>query len=71
MRSRSACTPKGHREGKIFEQEYKQGKPLYDVRQIGATTDRGTITFCPIQNSRRTGEYKFRYLAHRLREPSY
>ncbi|MCY7330030.1 MAG: DNA topoisomerase IV subunit B, partial [Saprospiraceae bacterium] len=31
-----------HREGKIFEQEYKQGKPQYDVREIGTTNDRGT-----------------------------
>jgi DNA gyrase subunit B len=32
-----------HRDGKKFEQEYKQGKPQYDVREIGDTDDRGTI----------------------------
>ena len=61
-----------HREGKIFEQEYKQGKPLYDVRQIGATSDRGTIiTFLPDPEIFETSEYKFDILAHRLRELSY
>ncbi len=61
-----------HREGKIFEQEYKQGKPLYDVRQIGDTTDRGTIvTFLPDPEIFETAEYKFDILAHRLRELSY
>src|SRR5690606_35087005 len=24
-----------HREGKIFQQEYEKGKPLYDVKEIG------------------------------------
>ncbi len=61
-----------HREGKIFEQEYKQGKPLYDVRSIGDTTDRGTIiTFLPDPEIFETDEYKFDILAHRLRELSF
>jgi DNA gyrase subunit B len=58
-----------HREGKIFEQEYKQGKPLYDVREIGKTEERGTIvTFQPDMEIFETDEYKFDVLAHRLRE---
>ena len=61
-----------HREGKIFEQEYKQGKPQFDVRMIGDTTDRGTIvTFLPDPEIFETNEYKFDVLAHRLRELSY
>ncbi len=61
-----------HREGKVFEQEYKQGKPQYDVRMIGDTTDRGTIvTFLPDPEIFETAEYKFDVLAHRLRELSY
>ncbi len=61
-----------HREGKIFEQEYSQGKPQYDVRMIGDTTDRGTIiTFLPDPEIFETAEYKFDVLAHRLRELSY
>ena len=36
------------REGKIFEQEYSIGKPLYPVREIGTTDDTGTlVTFKP------------------------
>jgi DNA gyrase subunit B len=58
-----------HREGKIFEQEYKQGKPLYDVRAIGETNYRGTIvTFLPDPEIFETDEYKYDTLAHRLRE---
>jgi DNA gyrase subunit B len=61
-----------HREGKIFEQEYKQGKPLYDVREIGTTDERGTIvTFLPDPEIFETDEYKFDVLAHRLRELSF
>jgi DNA gyrase subunit B len=61
-----------YREGKIFEQEYRQGKPLYDVREIGKTGDRGTIiTFLPDPEIFETDEYKFDVLAHRLRELSF
>ncbi len=60
------------REGKVFEQEYSQGKPKYDVREIGTTKDRGTtITFLPDPEIFETAEYKFDILAHRLRELSY
>lgn len=61
-----------HRDGKRFEQEYKQGKPLYDVRMIGDTDYRGTlITFLPDPEIFETDEYKFDVLAHRLRELAY
>lgn len=61
-----------HRDGKRFEQEYKQGKPLYDVRMIGDTDYRGTIiSFLPDPEIFETDEYKFDVLAHRLRELSY
>lgn len=61
-----------HREGKVFEQEYKQGKPQYDVRMIGDTDYRGTIvTFLPDSTIFETAEYKFEILAHRLRELAY
>ncbi len=61
-----------HREGKIFEQEYKQGKPQYDVREIGTTNDRGTlINFLPDPEIFETDHYKFDVLAHRLRELSF
>ncbi len=61
-----------HREGKIFEQEYSQGKPKYDAREIGDTDKRGTIvTFLPDPEIFETAEYKFDTLAHRLRELSF
>ncbi|MBL7797408.1 MAG: DNA topoisomerase (ATP-hydrolyzing) subunit B [Saprospiraceae bacterium] len=58
-----------HRDGKVYEQEYKQGKPQYDVREIGKTDKRGTVvTFSPDPEIFETLEYKFDVLAHRLRE---
>ncbi len=61
-----------HREGKIFEQEYSQGKPLYDVRMIGESDKTGTqVTFQPDAEIFETLEYKFDILSHRLRELAY
>jgi DNA gyrase subunit B len=58
-----------HREGKVFEQEYRQGKPLYDVRQIGDSDRHGTvITFTPDPEIFEDLVYKHETLAHRLRE---
>ncbi|MFN8406932.1 MAG: DNA topoisomerase (ATP-hydrolyzing) subunit B [Sphingobacteriaceae bacterium] len=59
-----------HREGKIFTQEYERGKPLFDVKIIGETTQTGTIvTFRPDSEIfTLTTEYKFDTLAARLRE---
>jgi DNA gyrase subunit B len=37
-----------HRDGKLFEQEYKIGAPQYDGREIGNTNKTGTyVTFLP------------------------
>lgn len=61
-----------HLNGKIFEQEYEIGKPLYPVREIGTTTDRGTIiTFKPDGSIFTTTEYKYETVANRLRELSF
>jgi DNA gyrase subunit B len=61
-----------HREGKIFEQEYKQGKPQYDVRVIGESNLRGTyVTFLPDPSIFEELVYDFDTLAKRLRELSY
>ena len=58
-----------HRDGKKYEQEYSEGKPLYDVREIGTTTDRGTIiTFKPDDTIFTSVVYKYDTLASRLRE---
>ncbi len=61
-----------HREGKIFQQEYSCGKPLYDVKEVGTTTYRGTIqTFKPDLSIFITGEYNYNTLAGRMRELAY
>lgn len=58
-----------YREGKIFEQEYSKGKPLYDVRTIGESDRTGTtITFKPDGSIFTVLEYKYETLASRLRE---
>ncbi len=57
------------REGKIFEQEYSIGKPLYDVKVIGESTDNGTeVTFKPDGTIFETTEYNYDTLAARMRE---
>src|ERR1700758_2037940 len=61
-----------HREGKIFTQEYSCGKPLFDVKEVGTTTYRGTIqTFKPDLSIFIVGEYNFSTLAGRMRELSF
>ncbi len=61
-----------HREGKKYEQEYKQGKPLYDVRKIGDTDIRGTVvTFTPDGEIFDSLVYNYSTLATRMRELSY
>ncbi len=58
-----------HREGKIFEQEYKIGIPQYDVRIIGDAADTGTRThFKPDGSIFTETEYKYETVAGRLRE---
>ena len=60
------------REGKMFEQEYSQGKPLGDVKVIGESSETGTqITFKPDPIIFEELVYKHETLAHRLRELSY
>lgn len=61
-----------HREGRIFEQEYKIGIPQYDVRVTGEATDTGTIThFKPDGSIFTETVYKYDTVAGRLRELSY
>ncbi|MCF2502989.1 DNA topoisomerase (ATP-hydrolyzing) subunit B [Dyadobacter sp. CY107] len=61
-----------HREGKIFEQEYSEGKPLYPVRTIGESEKTGTfIHFLPDATIFTVTEFKYETVATRLRELSY
>ena len=58
-----------YREGKIFVQEYKCGKPQYDVKVIGESEEKGTeVTFLPDQDIFEVKEYNYDTLAARMRE---
>jgi DNA gyrase subunit B len=61
-----------YREGKIFQQEYSCGKPLYDVKVIGETERTGTtVYFEPDTSIFTASEYKYETIAARMRELSY
>jgi len=58
-----------HRDGKIWRQEYSEGKPLTPVEVVGETDRTGTIiTFKPDDSIFVVTEYKYDVLAARLRE---
>lgn len=62
-----------HKDGKVWEQEYERGKPLYPVKSTGDTDFNGTIvTFKPDATIfQQTLEYNYDTLASRLRELAY
>lgn len=61
-----------HREGKIFEQEYKTGIPQYSVREIGSSDKTGThVHFWPDLTIFQESVYKREILETRLRELSF
>ena len=61
-----------YREGKIFQQEYKIGKPQYPVKEIGVSERRGTVVeFYPDNTIFQVSEYNFDTLQNRLRELSF
>ncbi|WP_262248977.1 DNA topoisomerase (ATP-hydrolyzing) subunit B [Parapedobacter soli] len=66
----TVLTAEIHREGKIFVQEYHQGKPQYEVKAIGDSDRTGTkITFQPDPEIFTTvTTYNYDTLASRLRE---
>lgn len=58
-----------HREGKVWEQEYSKGKPLYSARIVGDSDIHGTIiNFKPDDTIFLTTVYKYEILTARLRE---
>jgi DNA gyrase subunit B len=58
-----------YREGKVFEQEYERGKPVFDVRTIGETNKTGTaVTFTPDAGIFTTTVFDYEILSSRLRE---
>ncbi len=57
------------RDGKIYQQEYEQGKPLYPVKIIGETTKRGTRQqFWPDGTIFTTTVYQWNIIERRMRE---
>ena len=60
------------RNGKIYQQEYAYGKPLYPVKEAGTTDITGTRqTFWPDGSIFTVTEYKYSILQARLRELAY
>ncbi|NCI48967.1 DNA topoisomerase (ATP-hydrolyzing) subunit B [Sediminibacterium roseum] len=61
-----------HRDGKIFEQEYKTGIPQYQVREIGESDKTGTLVhFWPDGTIFQETVYRKEILEGRLRELAY
>ena len=57
------------RDGRIYQQEYSKGKPLYPVEVIGKTDKRGTRQqFWPDPEIFTTTTYKWDIVANRMRE---
>ncbi|GAE22226.1 DNA gyrase subunit B [Bacteroides pyogenes JCM 10003] len=60
------------RDGKIYQQEYEIGKPLYTVKEVGTTTETGTRQqFWPDTTIFTETVYDYKILASRLRELAY
>ena len=60
------------RDGKIYQQEYEKGKPLYSVKVVGDTTLRGTRQqFWPDGSIFTTTIYKWDIISRRMRELAY
>ncbi|MBR4573064.1 MAG: DNA topoisomerase (ATP-hydrolyzing) subunit B [Prevotella sp.] len=57
------------RDGKIYQQEYEKGKPLYPVKVVGETEKRGTRQqFWPDGSIFTDTVYKYDIIARRMRE---
>ncbi len=61
-----------YRDGKIYQQEYKIGSPLYPVKEVGETDKRGTeVTFLPDKTIFSVTTYEYEVLCKRMRELSF
>ena len=68
----SHMTTNVFRNGKIYQQEYECGKPLYPVKEVGSTDITGTRqTFWPDGSIFTVTEYKYNILQARMRELAY
>ncbi len=60
------------RDGKVYQQEYSQGKPLYKVKEIGVTDRTGTeVTFTPDNSIFPVIDFSYEILSNRLKELSF
>ncbi len=58
-----------YRDGKVYQQEYERGKPLYAVKTVGETEKRGTRQqFWPDDNIFTTTTFQWDIVARRMRE---
>lgn len=62
-----------YRDGNEYEQEYSKGKIKYEVREVGSTSDQGTlVTFSPDPEIfGQTTDYNYETLSLRMRELSF
>lgn len=61
-----------HRQGKIWQQEFEIGKPLYSVKEVGESSLTGTeVHFYPDTTIFLVSEYNYETLASRMRELAY
>ena len=68
----SHLTATVHRNGKVHQQEYQKGTPLYNVKEVGSTTLTGTtIHFQPDATIFTETIYSYSTIASRLRELAY
>ena len=58
-----------HRDGKVWQQEYRTGKPIEPIKEMGETDVTGTIiTFKPDEEIFEATDYVYDTLASRMRE---
>jgi len=68
----SDCRVEVRKNGKVYEQEYKEGIPTGPIRTVGTTDLQGTrTTFKPDATIFETTTFSFDHLAGRLRELSF
>ncbi|MDP4204282.1 MAG: ATP-binding protein, partial [Bacteroidota bacterium] len=61
-----------YREGKVYMQEYQRGTPQFAVKEIGTTTENGTLVKCHPDGAIFTDTvYKYDIRAARMRELAY
>ncbi|MFC1980674.1 DNA topoisomerase (ATP-hydrolyzing) subunit B [Chloroflexota bacterium] len=68
----SCCCVSVRRDGKIYQQEYRQGIPQGEVVEVGEASDTGTtITFLADEEIFGYASYDFNTISERLREMAY